>query len=146
MKRHSNSRENFTNLVLERDVPFQLLVTTRGENAVWISQIGRVEEAENFFLQQVQLVYFNPEVQALKRGSPVISSSSLRSLNLFLDYEGILRVGGWLANSKLKFSRNHLIILLKKSRYTRLLVFQLHQTHLHTGPTTMEPQISGSIS
>ena len=85
-----------------------------------------------------KLFYCNFEKKigkCVKNVSPVQSYCSLRSLNRFLDYEVILRVG---ANLKLKFSRNHTINLPKKSRYTRLLVVQLHQMYLHNGSTTLE--------
>ena len=62
------------------------------------------------------------------------SNSKLISLNPYLDDKGLVRVGGRLENTTLRYSAKHPIILSKSSRLTELVIDQAHRTTLHGGP------------
>jgi hypothetical protein len=64
----------------------------------------------------------------------VKKTSSLASLNPFIDENGLLRVGGRLNNSHLSWSSKHPLILNGHSRFTELIINQAHITTLHGGP------------
>ncbi|XP_071055150.1 uncharacterized protein [Onthophagus taurus] len=56
-----------------------------------------------------------------------------RQLSLFLDREGLLRVGGRLKNSNLPFDHKHPVLLPKNTRLSELIVEQVHREFLHPG-------------
>ena len=66
-----------------------------------------------------------------------------KSLNLFLDSEGILRVGGRLRNSMLAYSVKHPALLPSKHRTTDMIIRWTHQWSLHIGPLGTLANIRG---
>ncbi|XP_043469456.1 uncharacterized protein LOC122503094 [Leptopilina heterotoma] len=76
---------------------------------------------------------FSEEIKQLAIENSVHSKSDLRSLNPFLDEEGLLRVGGRLTNSNLAFSEKHPIILPKGHHVTILIIHDQHVMNLHGG-------------
>lgn len=85
-------------------------------------------------LANVQATHFAQECEDLARGRMLSRRSSLRSLNPFLDSEGLLRVGGRLNNAFLTYDEKHPIILPKNDHLVSLIVCQAHKTTLHGGP------------
>ncbi|XP_075162761.1 uncharacterized protein LOC142235393 [Haematobia irritans] len=81
-----------------------------------------------------QKVYFPEEYLNLTNGQPINSSSSLLNLHPFVDEDGLIRVGGRLANAVfLSFSERHPIILPYNCKLSHLLVCFIHQVTLHGG-------------
>lgn len=76
---------------------------------------------------------FIDEIEDLKANKNVKSSSKLKTLNPYLDEDGILRVGGRLRNSVLPEHSKHPIILKNKSKLTYLIVADAHKRTLHGG-------------
>ncbi|XP_055916655.1 uncharacterized protein LOC129949299 [Eupeodes corollae] len=58
---------------------------------------------------------------------------TLRSLNAFIDVNGILRVGGRLENSLLSYDAQHPILLQNNHHFTTLVVRDAHKNTLHGG-------------
>lgn len=87
----------------------------------------------NFALNKIikieQSQHFSAEIQSLLTNQPV--QSNLKSLNPFLDGQGLLRVGGRLQNANLQYNQQHPIILPKKSILTDLLISNEHRLLLH---------------
>ena len=81
------------------------------------------------------------EVQSgkLKRGS------KLANLDVFVDSDGLLRVGGRLKNSELAYEERHPIMLSKQSHVTKLIIKNCHAKVMHQGRgmTIAEIQNSG---
>ncbi len=69
----------------------------------------------------------------------------LLSLHPFLDNQGVLRVGGRLQRSKLKYSQRHPVVLDRKEPLTHLIVQYLHTTSCHAGPTLLLSILSRSF-
>ncbi|GFS89331.1 integrase catalytic domain-containing protein [Trichonephila clavipes] len=58
----------------------------------------------------------------------------LQSLNVFLDSEGILRVGGRLRlQQTLKFEQKHPMLIPKEHHFTSLVIRHFHRVNFHTG-------------
>ena len=79
---------------------------------VWSSQltVQEINAAELLLFKKQQAQFFSKEQIALKSGMTVSSSSSIYSLRPILDSEGLIRVGGRLAQSELPYSQQHPII------------------------------------
>lgn len=63
--------------------------------------------------------------------------SSLRTLNPFLDNEGLIRVNGRLANSKMTYDEPFPIILPTKSKLCENLIKFVHKVLIHGGTKLM---------
>jgi len=82
----------------------------------------------------VQALYYEKETKQISENNLVDKTSSLRSLNPFLDAEGILRVGGRLENAQLlNHDQKHPMILPYKSHITELIIRYAHHETLHGG-------------
>ncbi|GFX74721.1 integrase catalytic domain-containing protein [Trichonephila clavipes] len=65
---------------------------------------------------------------------PLPKSSKLQSLNVFLDSEGILRVGGHLRlQQTLKFEQKHPMFIPKEHHFTSLVIRHFHRVIFHAG-------------
>ena len=99
--------------------------------------ISELQKAECYWLKFVQCSHFKEEMQALKRQSPLNSSSSLSPLNPFLDSSGLLRVGGRIQLSKSSYQSQHPVILHGKHPLTSLIILMEHIRLLHAGPSLL---------
>ncbi|XP_075153596.1 uncharacterized protein LOC142227128 [Haematobia irritans] len=85
-----------------------------------------------------QMVYFPDEYFRLSNDRPLPTTSKLLNLNPFIDGEGLIRVGGRLANAtSLSFNEKHPIILPYESQFSRLLITFIHKITLHGGNQLM---------
>lgn len=82
-------------------------------------------------IKRVQSIHFKTDLLLIKNKTP--PSKALRKLNPFLDSNNILRVGGRLSHSKLSYAKKYPILLPSNSRFTTLLISEIHNTFLHTG-------------
>lgn len=72
---------------------------------------------------------------ALVKNLPVRSMRNISSLDVFLDSDRVIRVGGRLVNSHtFPYSKKHPILLCSKHTFTRLLFQFEHKRLLHAGP------------
>ncbi|XP_074033910.1 uncharacterized protein [Leptinotarsa decemlineata] len=91
--------------------------------------------AELVLIKLVQIKHFDFEIQMLKSNRS--GSSRLIKLHPFLQ-DGLLRVGGRLANSNLNFCQKHPLILPAKDILTEKLIDFHHKINLHTGAHLLE--------
>ena len=97
-----------------------------------------VDDAIEVCVRRCQEEGFSEELKELKRkGSLDKKKKKLRSLNVFLDATGIIRVGGRLEMSSLTFNEKHPILIPKESFLTGLLIAEAHQKTIHGGPQLM---------
>ncbi|GFX73513.1 integrase catalytic domain-containing protein [Trichonephila clavipes] len=74
---------------------------------------------------------FKQEISYLKQ---IKVPSKLQSLNVFLDSEGILRVGGRLRlQQTLKFEKKHPMLIPKEHHFTSLVIRHFHRVNFHAG-------------
>ena len=111
---------------------------TRVSGSLTVSELNK---AVLYWVSISQTTHFSAEIGALKSSKSLPRSSPLISLNIFLDADGLLRVGGRQQNSRLSYDRRHPIILHWKHPVTKLLIHTEHLRLLHAGPLL----ISGSL-
>ena len=94
---------------------------------------NELRASEKRIIRLVQETHFAEELRALKSRKAISTSSSLLSLNPFLDNRGLLRVGGRLENSALSHDAKHQLIMPGNSHITDILVQYEHRRLLHAG-------------
>ncbi|GFW81560.1 integrase catalytic domain-containing protein [Trichonephila clavipes] len=60
--------------------------------------------------------------------------SNLKSLDIFQDDKGVLRVGGKLEKASIPYSQKHPAILAKNSKLSKIYFITLHKKLFHVGP------------
>ena len=100
--------------------------------------VSLIEEAQQEVIRLHQQQAFKEEVEALVHSSNgdrkiLMKRSSVYKLDPFIDEGGLLRVGGRLRKSNLRFTDFHSILLSKDSCITRLIVEWCHQKTAHGG-------------
>ncbi|GFS46734.1 uncharacterized protein TNIN_200841 [Trichonephila inaurata madagascariensis] len=98
---------------------------------------SEIKTAEETIIRWVQGIHFQEEIQSIKKQISLPSKSPLRSLHPFIDEHGLVRVGGRLQNSQLRFNSKHPIILPSQHTISELLIKEQHIAHLHAGPTLL---------
>lgn len=91
------------------------------------------QEASNYILMSLQRNEFSEDIEALRNGCNVRSTSPLNSLDPLLDDSSIVRVGGRLSKSDIAYNTKHPVILPNKSHITDLLVRHYHEEVKHQG-------------
>ncbi|GFV27819.1 integrase catalytic domain-containing protein [Trichonephila clavipes] len=97
--------------------------------------------AEVTLTRIVQLQEFKRDIKSLKENCRVSPESVIKSLNPFLDQDGVLRVGGRLCNSHLNFECKFPIILPCNHKLTNLIVEYFHLKFFHLGPQALLYQV-----
>ncbi|GFT51073.1 integrase catalytic domain-containing protein [Trichonephila clavipes] len=87
-------------------------------------------------VKQVQLNEFLTEIKCLKNGQPIPKGSKISSLNVFLDEDEILRVGGRLKHSTPSEFQKYQMMLPKAHHLTDLIIEHYHKKSLHSGLQT----------
>lgn len=82
-------------------------------------------------VKHVQCFHFHDDIKCIKNGKTV--KSNLKKLCLFIDSDGLLRVGGRLENANIPYSQKHPLILPKKCNFTKLIIRDEHIILLHAG-------------
>ncbi|XP_063915837.1 uncharacterized protein LOC135131904 isoform X2 [Zophobas morio] len=90
--------------------------------------------ATTAIISMLQKLEFSNELIKLGNNLSVSKSSKLRTLNPFLDKDGIIRVGGRLRNASIGYEQKHPIVL-PKHHVTKLIIQEEHVANLHAGPT-----------
>ncbi|GFV99611.1 integrase catalytic domain-containing protein [Trichonephila clavipes] len=99
------------------------------------------KKAEQLLLKLVQKEEFKVEMNGIQNSAMVPSNSRVKTLNPFIDSEGILRVGGRLRNSDINYNQKFPILLPSKHKLTYLIVEYFHKKFLHSGPQSLLYQI-----
>ncbi|XP_024881254.1 uncharacterized protein LOC112460690 [Temnothorax curvispinosus] len=81
----------------------------------------------------VQRSSFPDKYRALTKGDSVSASSKILSLSPFIDETGLIRVGGRLKNSELKFDACHPILLPRDHELTKRTIRREHVRNMHAG-------------
>ncbi|GFW02285.1 integrase catalytic domain-containing protein [Trichonephila clavipes] len=98
---------------------------------------SETKTAEETIIRWVQGFYFQEEIRSIKKHISLPPKSPLRSLHPFIDEHGLVRVGGRLQNSQLRFNSKHPIILPSQHSISELLIKEQHIAHLHAGSTLL---------
>ncbi|GFW09786.1 integrase catalytic domain-containing protein [Trichonephila clavipes] len=103
--------------------------------------LGELKKAEQLLLKLEQKEEFKVEMNGIQNSAMVPSNSRVKTLNPFIDSEGILRVGGRLRNSDINYNQKFPILLPSKHKLTYLIVEYFHKKFLHSGPQSLLYQI-----
>ncbi|XP_075990161.1 uncharacterized protein LOC142985798 [Anticarsia gemmatalis] len=96
-----------------------------------------IDEAMERCIKRCQEEELAEELEELKDKGCLAKGKSLKSLNLFFDAKGIIRIGGRLEMSQLEFNEKHPILIPKESALTKLLIADAHKKTMHGGPQLM---------
>ena len=92
-------------------------------------------QAEQHVLKLIQSEQFSDTITRLSTNRE-IKESRLAAFNLFLDENGVLRVGGRLKGAKIPFSQKHPILLPSRHYVTDLIIREIHEHNHHAGLQT----------
>jgi hypothetical protein len=81
----------------------------------------------------IQHTEYKQEIENLLHDIPVGKDGKVFGLHPFLDTNGLLRVGGRLANADIPYSEQHQLIVPPKHHVTKLLIVYEHERLLHAG-------------
>ncbi|XP_067938805.1 uncharacterized protein [Watersipora subatra] len=91
-------------------------------------------EAEKIVIKLTQREYYRDELKALESSQSVHKQSSLLCLTLFLDKQGMMRIGGRARRSlALSFKEKHPLILPEKAHVSKLSIEPAYQKVYHQG-------------
>lgn len=105
-------------------------------HAVTAEEVSKSLSALIFAVQQVT---FRIEISCLQKGLPC--SKSLRSLDLFIDDTGLIRVGGRLNNANIPYDHKHPVLLPSTHRLTTLIIDHHHQRLKHPGASALQTHL-----
>ncbi|GBO45920.1 hypothetical protein AVEN_270043-1 [Araneus ventricosus] len=94
---------------------------------------SEVSNAEHWIIKSLQRAEFSEEIKRLEKGESNLPKSKLASLNVFLDENKMLRVGGRLTHSDLQFDSKFPIILPSKHPLTNIILRYFHLKYFHLG-------------
>lgn len=141
-----NCSNNFSKIVRILSFIFRFINNSRFPADKKLGNLKGKEliDAEEFLLKEVQKEAFNEEIKILQRNGDLPSRSKIIPLSPFIDERGLLRVGGRLKNSDIKFESKHPILLPAKHKISELIVEKYHKKYLHLGAQALLYQIRQS--
>nr|XP_042903892.1 uncharacterized protein LOC122270483 [Parasteatoda tepidariorum] len=95
-----------------------------------------LQNATQVLVKCVQSIEFSSEIKCLKNKQPIPQNSKIISLNVFMDDNGLMRVGGRLKFSELTESQKYQMLLPKSHHLTQLIIEHFHNKSLHSGVQT----------
>ncbi|GFX64265.1 uncharacterized protein TNCV_1499891 [Trichonephila clavipes] len=116
-----------------KDPDLFIIVRTKKAKRIGPLDLGELKRL-NSLLKLVQKEEFKVEMNGIQNSAMVPSNSRVKTLNPFIDSEGILRVGGRLRNSDINYNQKFPILLPSKHKLTYLIVEYFHKKFLHSGP------------
>lgn len=93
------------------------------------------QQALLYWVKFIQIEEFRPVFEALKSNQTV--PGVLRRLSLFLDADGLLRVGGRLRNASLPFGVRHPLLLPRHGNFTEMIIRDRHIKNSHAGSNAL---------
>lgn len=89
-------------------------------------------QTEVRILKIIQNEQFSAEIEQLTETGET-KNLRLRSLNPFIDDNGLLRVGGRLKHAPISFTQKHPILLPSHHHITDIIIREIHQNNFHSG-------------
>ncbi|XP_055633327.1 uncharacterized protein LOC129773709 [Toxorhynchites rutilus septentrionalis] len=113
---------------------FILNAKTKERNSRYIGLLTHTkhEDALQVLIRLAQRESFPTELRDLSHARSINQSSKITSLNPIL-VDGIIRVGGRLANAPVTENRKHPMILHHQHPLTKLIMEHYHRKHFHAG-------------
>lgn len=112
-----------------------LRISKENRNSDKILSIEETRNARKYWIKKIQSESFSQEIASLKKKNSVCTS--LRKLNIFLDEEGIIRVGGRIRRSELQYGSRHPYLLPKDTKFVQLLIENHHKSYCHAATNAL---------
>ncbi|XP_033762808.1 uncharacterized protein LOC117344237 [Pecten maximus] len=96
---------------------------------------------ERLIIIEIQREAFSREINCLLNGKELQKDSSIRSLNPFIDNDGIVRVGGRLNNADLSKMEKNPVLIPRRHHVATLLIRHYHDKVRHQGRLLTEGAI-----
>lgn len=111
--------------------------STRSIRAQYVPSLVQLGGDFRRWIMDVQAEAFAAEIDRLKRGKAVKSTSRLLPFNPLLDENGLLRAGGRIEKSRLPYGTKHPVILPGRNSFVVQIVraFHEHLKHMSTDLT-----------
>ena len=90
-----------------------------------------IRDTENFIISAIQKEVFANEISQLKNNQQIVSTSMSKLNPIYCS--DLIKVGGRLQNSDLKFENIHQIILPYDHHVTNLIIENIHKSNHHIG-------------
>lgn len=100
-----------------------------------ILSLKETRNATKYWIRRIQSISFSSELLLLQKRKSVCTS--LQKLSIFLDEEGLIRVGGRLKHSELTYGTRHPWLLPKDTRFVGLLIEHYHRSHCHAATNAL---------
>ena len=95
--------------------------------------VDAFQEAERLIIKTVQYEHYTEEIECLAQGESLPKSSSLLPLDVFLDNDGLLRVGGRLKRSDVPANEKNPVVIPGQHHIAILLIRHYHVLAQHQG-------------
>ena len=95
--------------------------------------VEELKDSEKVIVKDSQATSFDQEIRLLSQGKSLSDSNRLSPLCPFIDSEGVLRVGGRLADLDIPLPMKHPPILDRSHHSTKLLIEWTHRRNGHVG-------------
>lgn len=112
-------------------------INPKNQRIVGNLTVQELSDALRLLIKIAQQDEFKQEISDLRKHNQIQIKSNLLTLNPFIDLNGILRVGGRLANSHFSENKKHPILLPKGHKLTLLIIKHMHEITLHSGPQAL---------
>ncbi|XP_056101657.1 uncharacterized protein LOC130080328 [Rhinichthys klamathensis goyatoka] len=97
------------------------------------AKMDALTQAKLVIVRTVQGETFEKELRTLNKGEDILKHSPLKNLNVFLDEEGLVRVGGRVTSAEITQEQSQPIVIPKKHHIAALLVQFYHEQIVHQG-------------
>ncbi|GFX98583.1 integrase catalytic domain-containing protein [Trichonephila clavipes] len=104
-----------------------------------------IDQAETKLIRMVREQVFLAEIKSLQSKGVVSPNSKRRNFNPFIDSDGLLRVGGRLSNSDLRYVNKHPAILPGNHSLTVQIIAHFHRKNLQTGASSLLHYLMGNL-
>ncbi|XP_051792767.1 uncharacterized protein LOC127530320 [Acanthochromis polyacanthus] len=111
----------------------RLLRCVKRDKSTGHSTVQEQEDAQRIIIKDLQRLVYADEIKLLSNGTQLPPQSKLHRLDVFLDQDRILKVGGRLKNASLPTSQKHPVIIPKDHHVTRMIIAHYHEQVRHQG-------------
>lgn len=98
-----------------------------------IKSVSSYKEAEKFVIKVVQREAYQEEIYSIQERKSVPTNSSLRKLDPYVDFDGVMRVGGRLNKGQLCEDEKNPIIIPSQHHVAKLIIEFYHRKSKHQG-------------
>ena len=92
-----------------------------------VADINLLQKGQTVVIKLYQKEEFQKEISTLENGRAISSKNSIFKLDLFLDNDGVLKVGGRINKVNLDYCLKHLVLLPKEGHITHAIIRDYHE-------------------